>query len=198
MIHRRAATSVALLTLACHHATATPSPTPTSQSRVVVRRGVAVSDAFFPIRGDSALHAFVPDVRADESGGECSLTRTGGSGATTVIAFYPTKAKPRMQVSVTFDSSGRLVRYGEMRGVPRFETKGVRPAQFDSLMKAAEASIRSTSISLDYAIDRAIVMNRGGGKPTNAVLGTVRAVEREDKFGPPTAHLEHMRKLCGV
>ena len=77
-------------------------------------------------------------------------------------------------------------------------TKGARVEQLDSLLRAAEAAIRSTSISLDYAIDRAIVMNRGGGKPTNAVLATVRAVEGEKKLGPPTAHLEHMRKLCGI
>lgn len=72
------------------------------------------------------------------------------------------------------------------------------PEQIDSLIRKAEASIRSTTINMDYAIDQAIVSNRGGGKPTVAVLGTVRAVKRLEKVGPPAARLERMRKLCGV
>ena len=41
-------------------------------------------------------------------------------------------------------------------------------------------------------------MNRGGGKPTNAVIGTIRSMERLDKLGPPVARIERARKLCGV
>jgi hypothetical protein len=53
-------------------------------------------------------------------------------------------------------------------------------------------------LSFDYAIDQAIVMNRGGGKPTNAVLGTIRSMENVAKLGPPAARIERARKLCGV
>jgi len=42
------------------------------------------------------------------------------------------------------------------------------------------------------------VMNRGGGKPTDAILATVRAIERLEKLGPPIARVERMRRLCGV
>jgi hypothetical protein len=105
----------------------------------------------------------------------------------------------QLQVSVTFDSAGRLVRYSERRGVVRFApTPGMTPPQIDSLVRATEAKVRSTSISMDYAIDQAVVSNRGGGKPTEAVLGSVRAIERLDKLGPPVARMERMRKLCGV
>jgi hypothetical protein len=58
--------------------------------------------------------------------------------------------------------------------------------------------MRSTTISLDYPIDQAIVMNRGGGKPTDAVMGTIRDVERVETLGPVTARIDRMRKLCGV
>jgi hypothetical protein len=99
-----------------------------------------------------------------------------------------------------FDSAGRLVRYSETRGVVHLDGPigTMSPAQRDSVFRAAEARVRTTSISLDYAIDQAIVSNRGGGKPTDAVLATVRSVERLEKLGPPMARMERMRKLCGV
>ena len=104
-----------------------------------------------------------------------------------------------MQVNITFDSSGRLVRYSERRGIPDMSTsKGLKIEQLDSLIRAQEAKTRSTTVSLDYGIDQGIAMNRGGGKPTKAVIGTVREIEQMDKLGPTTARLERVRKLCGV
>jgi len=120
-------------------------------------------------------------------------------GATIATAYYPARAGARMQVSVTFDSARRLVRYSERRGIPRISVPpGATDAQRDSTIRAAEASMRSTMIQLDYAIDQAVVSNRGGGKPFHAILATVRAIENLEKLGPPSARLERMRKLCGV
>jgi hypothetical protein len=166
---------------------------------VLVRTSVRAGETFIPRTGDEAIRAFVPDVSGEETGGECTFVRTGGSGATVATAYYPSRLMARLQVSVTFDSAGRLVRYSERRGIVRFApTPGMTPAQIDSLVRATEAQVRSTSISMDYAIDQAVVSNRGGGKPTEAVLATVRAIERLDKLGPPVARMERMRKLCGV
>lgn len=160
---------------------------------------MVAGESFIAGRGQAALDAFVPDVQAEESGGECNLSRTGGSGATLVTAFYPARATARMQVSVTFDSSGRLVRYSERRGIAHTgPTTGLTMLQVDSARRAAEAVVRSTTISFDYAIDQAMIMNRGGGKPTVAVLATVRAAEEQKNLGKPKARLERMRKLCGV
>jgi hypothetical protein len=156
------------------------------------------TDMFVPQRGDTALRAFVPDVAAEETGGECQLLRTGGSGATIVIAYYPARSNARLQVNVTFDSSGRLVRYNERRGIPHRPRGRLTPAQLDSAVRADEAANRSTTVSLDYAIDQAIATNRGGGRPTSAVLGTVREMESLTSLGPPAARLERVRKLCGV
>lgn len=66
------------------------------------------------------------------------------------------------------------------------------------MARAAQEKVRTTTISLDYAVDQALLSNRGGGKPTDAVLATVREVERLEKLGPPAARMERMRKLCGV
>jgi hypothetical protein len=165
----------------------------------MVRTRVSVGDTFIPRTGDAALREFVADVPADETGGECQLLRTGGSGATVVTAYYPRRAEVRFQATITFDSSGRVVRYSERRGVPHLpRTPGLTAAQLDSAIRAAEATMRSTTISMDYPIDQAIATNRGGGKPTTAVLGTVRAMESLASLGPPAARLERVRKLCGV
>lgn len=134
-----------------------------------------------------------------DSGGECLVTRTAGSGAMTVTGFFPRRSAPQTQMSVTFDSSGRVVRFSDRRGVPKpLVTTGMTPQQRDSAVRATTSVVRSTSISLDYAVDQALVMNRGAGKPTDAIMGPVRTIEKLEKLGPPTARLERLRRLCGV
>ena len=158
-----------------------------------------ISDSFSPQTGPEAIKAFVLDVVVEEKGGECSLTRTGGSGATVVTAWFPARTTANLQVSMTFDSAQHLVRYSERRGITRIQsTAGMTEAQRDSVLRASTSAVRSTTISFDWVIDQAIVLNRGGGRPTNAILGPVRAIEKLDKLGPPVARLERVRTLCGV
>jgi hypothetical protein len=215
---RRFSTSLSLLTIAacgasasCSHAPpASPSPQPssaaspsttTASNAPSVQRDVFVSatDSFSPQRGEAAMRAFVPEVAADETGGECMVGRTPGSGATMVTAFYPARTTSTFQITLTFDSVGHVVRYSERRGIPHIKPPtGATRAQLDSTIRATDASLRSTTISLDYPIDQGMVMNRGGGKPTNAVMATVRDVEHAEKLGSISARLERMRKLCGV
>jgi hypothetical protein len=169
---------------------------PTTTTNELLRR----TDSFVPKRGDAAMRAFVPDVQIDEKGGECRTSRTEGSGAVIVSANYPTQKAADLQITVIFDSSGRLIRYVERRGMPQIIGANVSrgPAVLDSIFRAAEAKVRSTTIQLDYAIDQALVMNRGGGRPTEAVMSTVRAAEQLQSLGKPAARLERMRALCGV
>jgi hypothetical protein len=127
------------------------------------------------------------------------MTRTTGSGATVVTAFFPARLKAVMQVSVTFDSAGRLVRYSEQRGIPDMSAaKGMKIEQVDSLRRAQQAKTRTTTVSLDYAIDQGMAINRGDNRPVTAVMGTVREIERLQQLGPPSARLDRVRKLCGV
>jgi hypothetical protein len=199
--------SAGALASACGGARA-PSPAPapaaastaaTAPAAPAIRTRIVFGDTFSPRTGDAAVRAFVPDVAADEAGGECMLGRTTGSGATVVTAYYPSRAALRMQVTLTFDSAGRLARYSERRGITHTKIEpSWTNAQRDSAMHAADAAQRTTSVSLDYAIDQGIAMNRGGGKPVDAVLGSVRSVESLEKLGSPIARLERVRKLCGV
>ena len=100
---------------------------------------------------------------------------------------------------MTFDSAGHLIRYAEFRGTPPIPV-GLRlnSASLDSAIRENEARNRSTTITLDYGSDRGVAINRGGGRPTIAITGTVREIERLAQLGPPIARLERMRKLCRV
>lgn len=156
-------------------------------------------ESFVPVRGDSAVRAFVADAPPTDAGGDCTLARTSGSGALRVVAFFPTRAAMAMSVTLQFDSAGHLISYGEARNPPHFKLPpGATPAMRDSIMHGAQDAIRTTTVSLNYAMDQAFAVNRGGGKPTVAVVGTVRAAEHLQSLGDPAARMERVRKLCGV
>ena len=186
------------------HASA-QAPTSTSTSPVVPpgqtqMRVVRTGETFRPLTDEESIRKFVTDVAVVETEGECTLIRTGGSGATITTAFFPSRKAVVTQISITFDSAGHLVRYSERRGGSR--TTGLNrqssDAQFDSVVRAANASARSTTLSFDYAIDQGVASNTGGGKPTIAILGPVRTLERLESLGNPAARIERVRKLCGV
>jgi len=197
--------AAALVVLGCS-TTPKPGPAPSTSadtvrsprpSDVLVR--VTSSESFSPQRGEAAIRAFVPEIAPVDSGGECFTGRLPGSGATTISASFPTRKAARTTITLTFDSAGHLARYSETRGVPHPQSPaGLTDAQRQEAVRMAIDTTRSTSLSFDYAIDQAIVMNRGGRKPTNAIMGTVRSFERLDKLGPPIARIERARKLCGV
>lgn len=156
-------------------------------------------ETFLPTQGDVAVATFVPDVAPADSGGDCTLGRTTGSGALRVSAFFPNSKAIAMSVTLQFDSAGHLITYGEVRNPPHFAVPpGASAAVRDSVMRHAQDSIRTTTISLNYAVDQALAINRGGGKPTVAVIGTVRAAEHLQSLGDPAARMERVRTLCGV
>ena len=162
---------------------------------------VSYSDAFSPERSSAAVRAFIPDVPAADSGGECATFKVGGlSTAMITTAYFPNRAASKMNVSLTFDSAGHLVRYSEARGFTglRAIPPGTSEAQRDSMLRAAIAATRTMTLSFDYAIDQAVVRNRGGGKPDNAVIATPREFESMPRLGPVTERLVRVRKLCGV
>jgi len=194
---------VANAIVGCHSAPAPRTPTPSGATTTTPPQQrdllVSATESFTPRSGDAAIQAFVPEVAPVDSGGECLVTRTAGSGAMTVGGFFPRRSASQTTMSVTFDSAGHVVRFSDRRGVPKpIVTAGMTTQQRDSALRAAANAVRSTTISLDYAVDQAMVMNRGAGKPTDAIIGPVRAIEKLEKLGPPTARLERLRRLCGV
>jgi hypothetical protein len=153
-----------------------------------------------PTGGPAALASWKPDILPVDSGGECNLTRTSGSGATTVSALFPSMKDARTSIHLSFDSAGRLIRFSERRGgLHNFTmSPGTTTQQRDSILRASIDSRRSTNISLDFAMDNGMAMNRGGGRPTTAVHGNVREMESLEQFGPPKARIARARRLCGV
>lgn len=200
MLRRAAcvALAAALGQLACHSSAAPSSSPPAAapQARGVL---VSVGESFSARGGVAALRDFTPELAPTDSGGECVVSRTSGSGATVVNAYFPSRTAVRTQMTINFDSAGRLVRVTDRWGVTRVpSTVGMTPAQRDSTLRAASTATRSTQVMLDYAVDQAFAMNRGGGRPTDAITGPVRDVERLAKLGPPSARIERVRRLCSV
>jgi hypothetical protein len=202
--------AVGVIVMACAKASTTPAPVVTASTVSTTERAKRISggtdvfqsvstpsESFSPGTGTAALKSFVADVQPDESGGECALTRTRGNGALTAIASYPTRAGSKMQVILTFDSVGHVVHYTETRGVIHMKP-GLRIDQLDSARRAIEATLRTTSINFDYPVDRALAVNRGAGRPTVAIMSSVREMESLDNLQQPAARMERMRKLCGV
>jgi hypothetical protein len=182
-----------------------PAPAPAgadpSRPAVTMQVRTVVSDAFSPQTGPAAVKAFVPDVAATESGGECAMHKlTPISSAQVATAYFPTRAEPKMTVALTFDSAGHLTRYSEVRGFTGIRNipPGTNEAQRAAMLKDGIAATRTTSISFDYAVDQAVVRNHGGGQPDHAVLATPREIESLAVFGPVTQRLVRVRKLCGV
>jgi hypothetical protein len=176
------------------------APAPSGDSvRTLVR--VSFGEAFSPNVGPEAVKAFVPDVAASEAGGECATRPLPmGSKATSVIAYFPGRTLPVMTVSLVFDSVNHLVQYSEARGVTGLRNipAGTSSVARDSMLKAVHDATRTTHISLNYALGQGTARNFGGGKPDNAVLGTVREVESLPALGPVKDRLARIRKLCGV
>ena len=176
---------------------AAASSAPTGAATLRVR--VVAGDRFSPEVGSAAVKAFIPDVAASDSGGECALHRMGNSNATIATASFPARVAALMSASITFDSAGHVVRYAETRGVPHEKgmTIGMSDTQRDSALKAAQGAVRSTVIMLDYAVDQGVLHNLGGGKPSHAALSSAREVEALPALGIK-ARMARMRRLCGV
>lgn len=192
------ALAAALGQLGCR-STAAPSSPPSAPAPQVRDVLISVGESFSARSGPVALRDFTPELAPVDSGGECVVGRTSGSGATVVNAYFPSRTAVRTQMTINFDSAGRLVRVTDRWGVTRMpSTVGMTPAQRDSTLRAASTATRSTQVMLDYAVDQAFAMNRGGGRPTDAITGPVREVERLPKLGPPRARIERVRRLCGV
>ncbi len=96
------------------------------------------------------------------------------------------------------DASGTLRRYTESRGTLR--TPGCPSAKTnaerDSIVLAARALIRRTSIQLDFVSGLAFVANADGGRPNNAVSGSVALFSTLPATGAPAKRLKRAREIC--
>lgn len=195
---KRVAGAVAIgLALGCSH----PVPNPTRPLAQPVTTSAAIVTTG-PVQMQTSadqMRAFVLDVPPFDEGGECTIARPNGAGTTLVAAYFPTRHSPKALVNLTFDPKGAFVQYTETRGVMHFALPpAATPAKRDSVRDSVVAATRSTSISLDYPMDRGTVMNRGGGQPSNGILGPVATIIALPQVGDVMKRLERVRTLCGV
>ncbi|MEP6495356.1 MAG: hypothetical protein ABJF01_21900 [bacterium] len=160
------------------------------------------------VGGAATLADFQPDLPAVDGLYECTgreaIGQDGlgrqllGPNAVSFSAVLPSRAETRVTIVVVVDSAGKIIRYAERRGPP------IRPATPPGLesrataaeVAAAAASVRSTTITLDYARGLATVANRGGGRPEQAVSGPIDVVGAMDKFGKPLDRAARVLAQC--
>jgi hypothetical protein len=95
------------------------------------------------------------------------------------------------------DTSGRLVRFSDRRGRVRISgIPGGSRAQFDSAFAEARRTTRSSTVSLDYALGQALLMNDGGGKADEALMVPLRAMANDERFGAPDARAHAVLARC--
>jgi hypothetical protein len=203
---------VSLGAVACAHTpVSTPTPAPASVGAAMastasrdssgVRTMVVYRESFQAAYGAAALKAFTPEIAASEVGGECQMWHVPNSrAATNVNAWFPNHVKPMFTVELSFDSTGTLWLFNEVRGplVVSTPPPGSTLAMRDSAHLAMRVGRRFTTIRFDYSKGEAVLRNYGGGKPDDAVVATIADVESLPKYGPIKDRIVSVRKLCGL
>ena len=172
---------------------AASAPAAPAVSSIAILRSVSERQS-----SESAIRSFVAAVPPADSAGQCSLTRSRGSGATRVTAQFRARDSSGTTVTLWFDSVGALVRFSDSRGTrPIGLTGTLAGPQRDSAFTARINAQTMTFISLDFATDEASAMNQGGGV-RGSIMGSVRELENLPALGPPVERIKRVRKLCGV
>ena len=186
-----------VLISACHSGKPSPAAAPAlaeSPSTPVVRQGGVVKSE----TNAESVASWRPDRAAVDSGGECVRINMPAPGAHVLSVQYPDRKSAETTVSMMIDASGTLRRYTESRGTLRTpgSPSAKTDAERDSIVLAARALIRRTSIQLDFVSGLAFAANSDGGRPNNAVSGSVALFSTLPAMGAPAKRLERAREIC--
>ena len=170
-------------------------PIPASVASTVVTTGSVLLQS-----GATALAEFEPTLPPVDEGGECVVGTSPVRGARQVTAWFPTRESAKAMVILTIDSTGRVIRYSERRGVPRYPElpPGATAAMRDSLMLAAQRDLTSTVVMLDYAAGRAMAHNVTRPQPGSGITGGIEAFATADKLGRPAEREKRVIEICGA
>lgn len=148
----------------------------------------------------AALARFRPAQPAPDTSGVCEprVMRIGSGRQITM--WIPDRATARATIAAIFDSTGRLVRSSERRGVIAVRTPGGAKSMEEvrRAFDAAEAAVRTTMLSFDYVIDQALLTNRGGGQADETVMARASEAGALESLGRPRARLDAMIARCGA
>jgi hypothetical protein len=136
-----------------------------------------------------SLGDFRPVREAVLEGGECSATPLPQEGAQRLTVHFPSRASADTNVSLWVAPAGSLLRYSELRGVPR---SGGSIEEVQALFRATE----STHIQMDFATGEAMAVNSVPGEAGQAVQGSVAGFQASDVFGDLSERAERVRAIC--
>jgi hypothetical protein len=129
-----------------------------------------------------ALGRFVPLIAATEDGGECKrLASTGASGPTTILLLaFPQWTGTKRNVSVTFDSTGRRLRYSDLRGDLRRDKTGPE-----------------TLILIDFERGTSHVANEWPDRPAQGADGEAALALQALNLDRPEHMIALVKERCG-
>lgn len=135
----------------------------------------------------SPVGSFRPLVVAPDSGGRCeamspAVLRAGETGALLRFGTVPDSGRV---VSTVWDSTGTLLRYGDVRGDLRGPptpptARGLR-----------------TSILIDFREGSALLLNEKGTRGLGNMMTSASAALNAAHLGPPSALLARLHAECG-
>lgn len=131
---------------------------------------------------------FAPLVTFSDTTARCerigaSLLQRGEAG---YILRFGSADSAQRTVSAVWDAAGHLDHYSDARG----DLRGPKVA-------AARPGARTT-IAIDVAHRRAVLLNEAQGKTRGAVLTTAAVALDAPNLGPPRALLERLHRQCGA
>jgi hypothetical protein len=150
---------------------------------------IAADSALRVVSGARALDNFKPAREPVLDDGECVSSELRATGVRHFVAHFPNRKEPETAIVVFVDSSGKMVRYVENRGVPR-------PGKSMEEMQTQMRALVRTYIQVDYVTDEAMVSNRGPNQSPVGVRATVAQVENTKSLGDLRSRAALVRRLC--
>jgi TonB family protein len=145
------------------------------------------------------LDTFSLDVAMPADTGQCLVMMMMPQRTRNVSVYYPSTRDFTAATMVTVDSTGRVVRYSDSRGLRRpLSISSFTLEQRDSAARAARAEYRATSILVDFGSGVAVAMNLGGGRPDNGISTQLDDIGSDERYGAPVRRAAAIVQRCGI
>jgi hypothetical protein len=150
---------------------------------------IPADSGFQVVSSERALSSFKPAREPVLEGGECVNSEVRTAGVRQLIVHFPNRKDPETAIVVFVDSSGKVIRYIENRGVPR-------PSKSLDEMQTQMRELVRTYIQVDYVIDEATISNSGPAQKPYVVRGSVKQLENAQTVGDLRTRAALVRQIC--
>jgi hypothetical protein len=147
-------------------------------------REIGTAIEMVEVEEGARIESFSAAVPAQEEGGECEVLPLGitAPDEKVVTIAFPDRINAERKVALTFDRSGQLLHYNDLRGD----------------LRHGDATGPRTSIILDFEQDTGLAINDSPERPGQAAFGTATEFLAEASVGEPQRMIEVVKERCGA